>query len=81
MIISGHNAPSKQQRLDPAVQRSDTTLNTLAWVGDLREENSHGISLIFGIGEHKGGIDLMSEKIVPGMCRGRVSFGSLSKNL
>lgn len=35
MIISGHCAPSKQQRLDPAVQHFDTTLSALELATDL----------------------------------------------
>ncbi len=81
MIISGHCAGSKQQRLDPAVQHFDTTLNALEPAVDLCKKNSHGIPLTFGIGEHKGGIYLMSEKIVQGICccRGRVSKTSNQK--
>lgn len=83
MIISGHCARSNQQRLDPAVQHFDTTLNALESVVDRCEKNSHGIPLTFGIGEHKGGIDLMSEKIVLGICRcrGCVSLARFPKPL
>lgn len=39
MIISGHCAPSKQQRLDPAVQHFDMTLSALELATDLCKKN------------------------------------------
>lgn len=67
MIMSWHCAGLKQQLLDPAVQHFETTLSTLRQGVDLCK--NFRIPLTLRIREHKGRIDLMSKKIVLGICR------------
>lgn len=78
MITSGHHAGSTQQHLDPAVQHFDMSLNALEREEDLskKKKKFHGIPLTFSMREHKRRIDLMSEKIVLGICQccGHVSL-------
>lgn len=71
----------KQQRSDPAVERFGSTLSALEWEGDLWRKISRGIPLTFRIGEHKGRIDLMSDEMVPGICRGRVGLAGFPNPL